>query len=282
MRPLSLSLFFLLAVGPLLLGIGYALAYSLGLVGLISEGMTADHWVKVVGGGEFWASLGTSAYVATMSIGIALLIALMATTSRYLNFQEGTASYAIYLPLTLPAMVTGFLIFLFLSNAGIISRVSHSIGLMEDIQMFPNLVNDVYSIGIIAAHTLMATPFFIILFANLYKSERIADYAHLAATLGGNRSQISRKVVFPMLLRPAFPTLVLYLIFVMGSYEIPLLLGRQSPQMVSVLAINKLQRFNLLDKPQAYVISLVYTFIVLSTLILLFWRSNTRLKASRL
>lgn len=73
----------------------------------------------------------------------------------------------------------------------------------------------------------------------------------------------------PVLLRQSFPTLVLYFIFVMGSYEIPLLLGSQSPQMMSVLTIRKLQRFDLTDMPQAYVVGVLYTVFVVGVVVFL-------------
>ena len=143
---------------------------------------------------------------------------------------------------------------------------------MED---FPELVNDPLGAGIIISLVLMATPFFIILFANLYQSERLDAYKQLAATLGASAVQCRRKVLVPLLLRRAFPTLVLYFIFVMGSYEIPLLLGSQSPQMISVMAIRKLQRFDLADRPQAYIAGVLYSLLALSCVALLLRRRTT-------
>jgi putative spermidine/putrescine transport system permease protein len=109
----------------------------------------------------------------------------------------------------------------------------------------------------------MATPFFIILFSNLYHNERLDEYATLAATLGAKHVYVARKVIIPVLLYRSFATLVLYFVFILSSYEIPLLLGSQSRQMISVLTIQKLQRFNLNDIPQAYAISVLYGIIVI-------------------
>jgi len=54
----------------------------------------------------------------------------------------------------------------------------------------------------------------------------------------------------------------LYFMFVMGSYEIPLLVGSQSVQMVSIRTIQRLQRYNLGDIPEAYAISVAYTLMI--------------------
>ena len=56
----------------------------------------------------------------------------------------------------------------------------------------------------------------------------------------------------PVLLRRAAPTLVLYGVAVLGAYDIPLLLGRTYPQMVSVFVTDRLSRFDLNEIPVGY------------------------------
>lgn len=276
----SLALFLALTTLPLAFGIGYSLLHSMGLAGIGAKGFTLSHWDNVLTGGEFWRSLGFSFWVAVCSIGLALGLALVAVVPGQEKWQRGMLSWFIYLPLTLPAMVVAFLIFQTLSGAGLASRVAYRLGLTGGIEGFPNWVNDPCGVSIIAAHVLMATPFFIILFSNLYQSERLAEYTQLAATLGATARQSARRVIVPVLLRQSFPTLVLYFIFVMGSYEIPLLLGSQSPQMVSVLTIRKLQRFDLADMPQAYVIGVLYTIFVVGAVVLLLRRKPEKTTAA--
>jgi putative spermidine/putrescine transport system permease protein len=275
----SLGLFLALTALPIALGIGYALLRSMGLAGLGAQGFTLRHWEAVLSGGEFWRSLGLSFRVAGCSIGLAGVLALAAVLKAPERWQRGGLSWLMYLPLTLPAMVVAFVVFQMLSGAGLVSRLAYKLGLTSGIQDFPNWVNDSWGIGIIAAHVFMATPFFIILFAQLYQSERLGEYAQLAATLGATARQSARRVIVPVLLRQSFPTLVLYFIFVMGSYEIPLLLGSQSPQMVSVLTIRKLQRFDLADIPQAYAIGVLYMVFVAAAAVFLL-RNNAEKTSS--
>jgi putative spermidine/putrescine transport system permease protein len=125
-------------------------------------------------------------------------------------------------------------------------------------------------IGIILTHTLLAIPFFIIFLLGLYHSQSLENLKQLSFSLGANKNQTARKVLLPILLNKAYPTIILYFIFVLSSYEIPLLLGQQYPQMVSVFAVRKLQRFDLTDIPQAYVIISVYVLIVIVSLFILF------------
>jgi len=270
-RPLRLFffvLFLVLAALPLLAGWLYASGYSLGLTGLLNEEFTLAHWDAVLRDRAFWRSLGFRIYIALLSIGLATAIALLAVVNWQDNFRHGWLSYAVYLPLTVPAIVVGFFTFQLFAKGGLLSRISYQLGITASLVDFPDWVNDPLGVGIIVAHTWMAVPFFMLLFYNLFRSEGLAALGQVASSLGAGRRQVVRKIYVPVLLRCAYPILVLYGLFVAGSYEIPLLLGTQSPQMISVLAIRKLQRFNLMDVPQAYAISVFFVLMVVS---LLWW-----------
>ncbi len=274
-------LFLLLAVGPVVLGLGYALLYSLGLVGLLGRGFTLEHWGAVVRSADFWGALGLSTFIAVVTITLSTALALAAVLRWQEHTLRGLRTYAFYLPLALPATVMAFLIFQWLGDAGLLSRLAFALGLTNSTTDFPSLINDRWGTGIIVAHTLMATPFLTIFLANLYRSERVREVSQVAATLGLPPGRVARRLVIPLLLRQGRSTLLLYAVFVFSSYEIPLLLGSQSPAMLSVLTIRKLQRYNLADIPQAYVISVLYALLLVAVLLLwLGWsryRRNTAL-----
>jgi len=267
-------LFLILGVAPLILGIGYALLYSFGLIGILSEGATLHHWISVFSGFEVPASFMYSFYIAFTSIGISVSLALILTV-MFRNYSANSAfSYLLYLPLAIPAMVAAFFVYQMFGKAGLISGTAFHLNLISNIQAFPDLVNDRWGIGIITAHTMLAAPFFTILFLNIYKNERIDELNQLAVTLGSSKRNQFFDVTAPVVLTKGFPTILLYFIFVMGSYEIPLLLGQQSPEMVSVLAIRKLRRFNLMDIPEAYIIAVLYVLIVIALVVFLFKRKR--------
>ena len=160
-------------------------------------------------------------------------------------------------------MVSAFFFFQFLSKAGILSRIFYSVHITSSINSFPDLVNDKLGIGIILANLFICAPFFSLLFISRMETERINDYAVLSQTLGASRRTAIKKIVIPMLLQKTFANIVLYFIFIFGSYEIPLILGQQNPQMISVLIVRKMQRYNLMDIPQGYFLSLVYSIAVI-------------------
>jgi putative spermidine/putrescine transport system permease protein len=258
------ALYLAIAVLPIAGSLVYGFLYTVGLAGLLARGFTLESWAKVLASGELWTSWGLSLYVAgavaalSTAAGLALALAFRRALDR------GPLAYAIYLPLALPGTVAGFLAFELLSPAGLFSRLAFRLGLTDGIAGFPALTNDRWALGIVATHAALATPFFALLFAELYRSERIADFAALSRSLGASGRQTLARVVVPILLSRAATNVLLLFVVVLGSYEIPLLLGRQSPQMLSVLTFRKYQRFDLLDKPQAFVHSILYTLVALA------------------
>jgi putative spermidine/putrescine transport system permease protein len=165
-----------------------------------------------------------------------------------------------------------------LAKSGLLSRIGYQLGFIKEINDFPVLIKDAYGMGIIFTSVLLITPFFIILFSNLYQSEKIASYVNLAKTLGASNRQILQKVMVPILLKRASITIYLFVIFVMGSYEVPLLLGRQNPQMISVAVLQKIQRFNLYDMPQGYAMSMLYVLLIMLILLIIYIKNSNLFK----
>ncbi|MCY7409635.1 MAG: ABC transporter permease subunit [Chitinophagales bacterium] len=259
---LSHSFFALLVIAPFAAGIIYALLYSFGFIGELNQEFTLQHWKNVLQSAEIFKSFFFSIYIGITSLLISVSIAFLFVMKRKIN-SSGWMSYFFYLPLAIPAMVAAFFTFQFLSGAGFLSRIFFQLHISNGIDDFPDLVNDTFGIGIIITHVMLALPFFILLFRNYYQSEKLETLKELSLTLGSTSSQFNLKILIPVLLNKTFAPLALYFIFILGSYEIPLLLGQQSPQMISVLVNRKLSRYNLLDIPQGYVIAILYTLLVM-------------------
>ncbi|ARN78802.1 hypothetical protein BST97_12830 [Nonlabens spongiae] len=269
-KKLSIAIFILIAAVPVLLGLGYALMYSLGLTGILSEGFTTTHWEETLITTTFWKSLGFSLYIALVVMLISLFFSLWIVISWIKQLNKGSLSYITYLPLAFPAIVMAFFSFQLLSKSGFMSRVVYKMGWIDSLEQFPDWTNDEFGISIIFSLCLLITPFFIILYSNLYQNERIAELKALAITLGAKPSQVIFKVIVPILLKKSAFTIMLFVIFIMGTYEIPLLLGRQNPSMLSVFIVQKLQKFNLADIPQAYAIAVIYILLIASIIALVY------------
>jgi putative spermidine/putrescine transport system permease protein len=269
---LGLAVFLLLTVAPVGAGLGYASLYSVGLAGLLSHGFTLEHWARVAASGEARWSLGLSVAVAAAVTALATGLALPLALVLRRRLQRGLLADVVSLPLALPGTVMGLLVFQFLGGAGLVSRIAWRLGLTRDMSDFPAAVHDPLAAGIVLAHTGLAVPFLALLLAELHHSQRVEAFSEVAESLGAGRLDILRRVALPLLLRGALPSLALLFVVVLGSYEIPLLLGRQSPQMISVLVMRRFALFDITQKPEAFILALVYAALVLGLVGLAFGR----------
>lgn len=272
----GLLLFLLVAVAPIVWCVGYAIAYSLGLAGFLRRGFTLHYWATSIGGGEVVRSFLFSGGVAVAVVVIGAACAITIVLGFREELRRGYLASLLYAPLALSGLVAAFLISRWLSGAGFVSRLGHSLGWVRDPQHFANLVNDPLGLGIIAAHLLLAIPFFALAMLQVYEIEKLDELRILATSLGASTAQSRWRVAIPILLRKSSATLLLYFIFVLGSFEIPLVVGPQNPPMISLLTRRKFGLYELTQKPEAFVIATIYTVILLLLLSLIFRRSEER------
>lgn len=271
---IGLLFFVLIGVLPFAAALIYSVLYSFGVVGVVNTGFTTEFWQSVLSSGEFFKSFGYSAVIAIVSVTISVSLALWLTFQFQKKFEKPFFSFVLYLPLAVPGVVSAFFTYQLFAKAGFFSRISFHAGLINEARQFPDLVNDSYAFGIILTFITVVMPFFLLLFLNVYKNERVEDLSQLAKTLGANQKQANWKIGLPVILRKTWTLIVLYFIFLLGAYEIPLILGQESPQMLSVLIIRELKQFDLSKLSEGYVVAVIYTVIVSVAAVLLFTRQN--------
>jgi len=275
MRRATLAVVLAACALPLCLALGYAALYSLGLVGLLSDGFTLSNWAELLAG-EFGRSIAFSTYVALASIVGALGVALGLLLAARPTLQQPAAYRLLFLPLTLPPIVAAFVVYQLLSGGGVVSRVAWHLGLVDGPGAFPALVQDPYGLGIILTHTVLVFPFLLLVLLNLWQNENLGALSRVAASLGAERREVILQVQLPLLLQGIFPLAALYFVFFLGAYDIPLVLGASSPRMMSVLVLEKLQRYNLADIPVAYAMATWYALLCLATIGVLYARFRRR------
>jgi putative spermidine/putrescine transport system permease protein len=161
--------------------------------------------------------------------------------------------------------------------SGWIPRLLLHLRVMSTLEGGWSLVQDPWGVGVITAHSFATTALLTLSFRALQHSEHLDALDRVAAALGADAHQRLWRISVPLLLHRGAPTLALVFILVLGSYEIPLLLGRQSPQMLSVLVIHKyMRRFDLSQKPEALVVALIYTALVVAVIAWLAWQRTRR------
>ena len=273
---IGIGLFVIIGCVPFLAAFIYALLYSFGVVGIVNTGFTTEFWTEVLGTGRLYTSFLYSAAIAAVSVLISVGIALAFTLSFHHKLEKPGISFLMYLPLAIPGIVAAFFALQVISNTGFFSRIFYQLGIIENAQEFPSLVNDSYAIGIILSFIAIVTPFFILLFNNVYKNEKIEKISELSHSLGASTFQTVFRVSIPMLLRKTGTLISLYFLFLFGAYEVPLILGKESPQMLSVLIVREIRQYDLTHTPEGYVIAVIYTVIVSVTVAVIFsFQKNT-------
>ena len=263
MRRVSIIFFLACATLPLGAGFLYALLYSFGMVGALAQGVSMDAWRSTLSYRTFWVSMGVSMLLATTVVIFAVTIALGLLVRWLPQLAQPRVRFLLHFPLALPPLVAAFVSFQWLGNSGMLARAAFHAGFVDSPDAFPPLINDPLYFGVGFTMTMTTFPFLLLIFLEQYQSTNLRQISDLAATLGASAAQIRRRVVAPVLLRRAAPTLLLYGVFLFGAYEVPLLLGRQNPAMISMFINQKFSRFNLADLPLAYVATVVYAILVM-------------------
>ena len=272
----ALALFLAATLGPVLIGLGFSLAYSVGAIGLLSQRLTLTHWQWTLGQRETWVSLGFSVWTALACLAVSVPLALALLYALGERVRRGVLGYLLYLPLATPTIVASLLSVELLGGSGVFSRLAYALGLIEGPAAFPHLLYDRAGLGIILNHTALVTPFLLLLFDRLSRTERAGSYEQLALSLGARRAQAWWAVVLPLLLRRAAPTLSVYFIFLLGAFEVPLLVGAQYPSQISVTVQRQFGSFDLANKPRAYALVALYLMLAMAALPLLVRRAHGR------
>ena len=179
------------------------------------------------------------------------------------DLRDDRRLYALLLlPLGTPVAVSAIVVYQILNPGGLLARIAFHWRWIYSLSEFPVFVNDVWSLGIISAGTFTAFPLLTLFFFKTWTAAKIDRYCRLAESLGASSFRSRVRIALPMLLRRSRSMILLMFLLNLGSYEIPLLLGRQSPQMISVLTTRRFGQFNLLQRPQAFVFATAYLVVV--------------------
>ncbi len=86
--------------------------------------------------------------------------------------------------------------------------------------------------------------------------------AGLARSLGCGRKGFFARVYAPLLLRRNLPLILLYGVYLLGTYEIPMLLGRSAPRSISVYITEQLTRFDTGNFALGHAAAVLYALLV--------------------
>ncbi len=115
----------------------YSLLYSLGGIGKISSGWTADHWKISLFNGSLLRNLLYSFLVSATSVLISTVVSLSLTFAFHQSRNSRTLLALLCIPLGTPAAVNALIVYQILNPGGFISRTTWHLGLTESPSNFP-------------------------------------------------------------------------------------------------------------------------------------------------
>ncbi|MEQ9105497.1 MAG: hypothetical protein RIE53_12475 [Rhodothermales bacterium] len=245
-RHLFPALYGLLVLVPMAAGLVMAAAWSVGWVGLAGDGWTWRYWTAVVLDADVWISLAWSAWVAGLAVAVSGVLAAVVVL-RPLSRLE---TRVVAMMMALPAVVAAFLVYFTGARW---------------------LVQDVWGLGMLLAHVMMVAPFLLLLVHRAAEQVGLPRLLDVGRSCGATGWQLHARVSAPILWsRVRFQVILVWIAWT-GSFEIPLLLGRSWPEMISVLVYHTFARFSLETRPEAFVMALVYVAVV-AVVFALAWR----------
>lgn len=267
----------LVVTGTLFFGaLGFGLLRSFNympVIGLTDPNL--DAYAAIFTTPSFLRSFALSLYIAVTATALSAAIALGAALLLRQTFPgRALISFLFQLNLTIPHIVGAIGILYLFSQSGAFARLAYATGLITRPADFPAMVFDPFAIGIILQYVWKEVPFLgLIVLANLQTIG--TDVEATARTLGATRWQAFRHALLPMLLPGLLAASALVFAFAFGAYEIPLLLGANSPAALPVLAWRSYTDVDLAARPEAMAMALTIALLS-ATMIVISWRLARR------
>lgn len=253
----------------LLIGLLYGILQSFGYMPFLGRNtFTPHYYLEILKDSDFLSSLSYSIYISLISSIISIVLGVSVAFAILGLKKEKSALIVLYqTPIIMPHLVAIVLVFHFLSQTGMISRLAFNLGIIDGPNDWPLMVFDNWGIGVITVYLYKQIPFVTLTVLEVLKSAN-RDFAIVAHNLGANRRQVLFKVILPMILPSILSAFLIIFAFTFGAFEVPFLMG--SP-VISTLPVKAYEYYIGLDyNDRAYtmamnviitVISLCFAFI---------------------
>ncbi len=244
-------------------GLVMGLMQSLGFMPLIGlNDFNFDAYRHLFSDEEFISSLGLTVWIALSSTLLSVVFAILTALSLRRTFiGKRIVNFLYQFPITIPHVVIMIGTMLLFTQSGIFSRFANHLGIVSDQSKFPILVFDDWGIGIIYVYLWKQIPFIGVIVLSILQSLG-NNFEELARSLGANKWQVFWHVLLPTIIPGILPASIICFSFAFGSYEVPFLLGKPYPAVISVLAMRLYQDVDLNARPQAMATAVFMAFFI--------------------
>ena len=263
MRPWLMLSPVLAVIGILFVGgLALAAAQSLGYFAPLGENaLTFRHYAQLIADREIYTSLGLTLKLATAATVISAVSGLaLALGLREAARHSRAVNLLLQIPLSMPHLAMAGALITVIAPSGLLARASFAAGMIHQPSDFPALINDRYGAGIVLAYVLKEVPFISIM--TLAMLARLGDeYEQAARVLGASAWQRVRYVTLPLVAPAVVSSSLIVFAFIFGAFEVPFILGRPFPAMISVVAQQRYLDANLAMRPSAIALAVVSTLL---------------------
>lgn len=238
---------------PIALGAAYSLLSAVGIAGAGARGLTLQPMAAVFGDMQTWRGLAWTLLTA----GAATLLALVAAcaTALWIRSRPWWLRLAV-LPMAVPHVAAALAVLLLLGQSGWLARLAHALGLTATPADFPALVYDEAGVALVVACAWKEFPY-LLLTAVAVLATRADDLEAVARGLGASPAQTFRRITWPLLWRAMAPAVLATFAFLIGQYEMPLLLAPSDPLAFPLLAYERSVDPTLTRRAEAHVLGLI-------------------------
>ncbi|MBI1352356.1 MAG: ABC transporter permease subunit [Actinomycetales bacterium] len=245
------------AVVPVVVVLGATLALggaqSLGLMPVVGEpALNLRAYRAVVASGDLWPAITVSVTVAGAATALALAVGLATALAVRASRVGGRILGALAAStIPIPHVVGAAAIGLLLADTGWLPRL---LGLDEG--AWPALVAGPWWGAVVLEYAWKESAFVaLVVLASL--AADTGELMDTAAVLGAGRWARARHILLPLALPGLVTAGAISFIYAVGSFEVPWLLGRSSPEPLSVLAYRLFTSTDLTVRPQALAVAVV-------------------------
>lgn len=274
LAPAVLVILFLF-VGGLVFGILQSVQVNLFAESL--RGVDFSAYRTIFATKTFRVSFFMTFYVAFTSTLLTMVLAVATALMLRKTFVgRKLVAFTYQIPIPMPHIVIAVGVLMLLSQSGLIARIFYHLGMISGPGDFPVLVKDQLGTGIIIVYLWKQIPYMGVIVLSILQSIA-TDYDEVARSLGASRWQSFRHVLLPLIIPGITPASIVCFSFAFGAYEVPFLLGKIRPTMLSVYSYQLYESLELTGRPQALAISV---FVALFVMILVIIYQKILMKAS--
>ncbi len=242
-----------LVAAPVIVGAFYSFAAALGIAGAGASGFDLSRITRVVSDASTWRSVAWTLATASIATAIATTAALFCAVRLH---SSRIGQRLAVIPLAVPHIAASFAVLLLLGQSGLLSRVAFAVGLTTQPSDFPAFVYDRSGVALIVSFAWKEFPF-LALTAFAVIATQADALREVARTHGASARAITRRITLPLLARGITPAAIAAFAYLLGQYEMAVVLAPSDPLPLSVLTYERALDGDLQHRGEAHVLGLI-------------------------